>query len=781
MIITHNISAMYTNRQLGINGRLQSKTTERLSSGYKINRAADDAASLTISEKMRSQIRGLERGSKNVRDGISLCNVADGALEEVHSILGRMRELAVQAANDTYVTEDREAIECEIDQLKKEINYISRNTEFNTQKLFCNQAAVEFDDDVRIVKIYDANDGAPNDPDSYGGIIIDDDVRVPWKSIDSDMVASDPVTGKTIFKAGIYNYTVPSSAGVSQYDIKIVCEDGSKPPQIEVRFPVKANDNGLLVAGKQIMWSEIVNDDNVSLQSDVSDGCYHFNFCGGIGSFMLEGCENFTDVKDAINDYISKHGRVFKSVYSGNGYDYAIDITDKGSTMQVNNSNYTVALDNIKLRADENAIWLEDMNGNVIAGSTKSWSSMNINNWASGGDISDEKIYKYEFTTNGYNIKFDFELLDETSRESVIKGINNANVLNVYKSSNNSAQLQVATGADVTGGSIVNNNSALSISQEALLGRNFESETGIFNTDSLSYDNNTGNFSVSFSSGGSSLIYDSVSKTSKADYDREMNKVVDSLLNGTYSDSLMNVNVNMKSRMWNKSFTLSYQCKLSASMSAAANGNYVRDGAGYKLYNANDYMGQPMPTRYDINKISYEDMMKNIANSSTVNLCGTGYEKADFRADELFSAAVVSNFISDEDDEGGFWIQSGAGSNQGIAMQWDVFSVHKLGLTNVSVENANKAERMISSVDHAVEKISDIRITFGAYTNRLEHSLYYDDNAAENLQDAESRIRDTDMASEMSKLAKTRILMQAGQAMLCQANNNRQDILRLIQ
>lgn len=780
MIIAHDISAMFTSRQLNINGRLQSRATERLSSGYKINRAADDAAGLTISEKMRSQIRGLERGSKNVRDGISLCNVADGALTEVHSILGRMRELAVQAANDTNVTEDRIAIGYEIDQLKKEINNISRNTEFNTQKIFCNQAAVDFSDDVRIVQIFDAYDGAPDDPDSYGGIIIDKDVRVPWKSIDPDMVTSDPVTGETIFKAGIYNYTVPSSAGVSQYDIKIECKDGSRPPQIEVRFPVSANDNGLLVAGKQIMWSDIVNDDNVSLQSNVGEGYYHFSFCGGVGGFMLEECENVTDVKDAINSYISRRGRVFKSIYSGYGYDQAVDIKDKGSSMQVNNSNYSAAMGNLKLRADNNNIWLEDQTGNMIAGSAKSWSSMNINNWASGGDISDNKVYQYEFNGNGYNIKFDFELLDETSRQSVIEGINNAPVSNINRSGNNNAQLQVATGASVTGGTIVNNNSALSIAQEAVLGRDFESETGIFNTGSLSYDNNTDMFTVTFSSGGDSLTYNSTSKTSKSAYDNEMNQVVQSLLKGTYSERTMNVNVDMKSTKWNKSFTLSYQCKLSASMSEAADGAYVKDGAGYKLYNAADYAGMPVPKRYNVNKATYKDMMNDIASSSNINLCGTGYENAWFKADELYSTAVVSGFVNDEEDEGGFWIQSGAGSNQGIAMQWDVFSVHKLGLSQVSVENSEKSGQMISSVDYAVSKISNIRTTFGTYSNRLEHALMYDDNAAINLQDAEAGIRDTDMAKEISRLSITQILGQAGQAMLSQINRNRQSVLQLL-
>ena len=135
MRIQHNISALNTHRNLAFNNTQASKNLEKLSSGYKINRAGDDAAGLAISEKMRGQIRGLEMATKNANDSISLIQTAEGALNETHSILQRMRELAVQSSNDTNVTGDREAIQKEIDQLKEEITRISTDTEFNTQKL----------------------------------------------------------------------------------------------------------------------------------------------------------------------------------------------------------------------------------------------------------------------------------------------------------------------------------------------------------------------------------------------------------------------------------------------------------------------------------------------------------------------------------------------------------------------------------------------------------------------------------------------------------------------
>ena len=135
MIINHNMRAMNAQRNMGINNTNAGKSMEKLSSGLRINRAGDDAAGLSISEKMRAQIRGLNQASRNSQDGISMIQTAEGALNEAHSIIQRMRELAVQAANDTNVTVDRTSIGDEIKQLGEELSRIKDNTEFNEQKL----------------------------------------------------------------------------------------------------------------------------------------------------------------------------------------------------------------------------------------------------------------------------------------------------------------------------------------------------------------------------------------------------------------------------------------------------------------------------------------------------------------------------------------------------------------------------------------------------------------------------------------------------------------------
>ena len=131
MVVQHNLQAMNSNRMLGVTTSSQAKVTEKLSSGYKINRAADDAAGLSISEKMRKQIRGLDQASANAQDGISSVQTAEGALGEVHDMLQRMNELAVQAANGTNSTSDRTAIQNEIKQLTTEIDRVAETTKFN--------------------------------------------------------------------------------------------------------------------------------------------------------------------------------------------------------------------------------------------------------------------------------------------------------------------------------------------------------------------------------------------------------------------------------------------------------------------------------------------------------------------------------------------------------------------------------------------------------------------------------------------------------------------------
>lgn len=168
--VVSNLSAMNAQRQFNITGDTIRKSTEKLSSGYKINRAADDAAGLTISEKMRSLIRGMNQGSDNIQDGISVMQIADGALAEVHGMLHRMTELSIKAANGTNTAADRQAIQSEINELSAEITRIGETTTFNTMRILDNgKSEPDAESAAELVKCKSADKGFMGESYEYGG------------------------------------------------------------------------------------------------------------------------------------------------------------------------------------------------------------------------------------------------------------------------------------------------------------------------------------------------------------------------------------------------------------------------------------------------------------------------------------------------------------------------------------------------------------------------------------------------------------------------------------
>ena len=187
MVVQHNMSAMNANRMLGVTSSTMAKTTEKLSSGYKINRAADDAAGLSISEKMRRQIRGLSQASLNAQDGISCVQTAEGALAEVEEMLQRMNELAVKAENGTLADEDRDAIDAEIQQLVSEIDRVADTTTFNEQNLL---------------------DGSFSAKDLQVGAESGQHIRMSIDKMDAGALSVDNVSARTVTGAQALNSAV---------------------------------------------------------------------------------------------------------------------------------------------------------------------------------------------------------------------------------------------------------------------------------------------------------------------------------------------------------------------------------------------------------------------------------------------------------------------------------------------------------------------------------------------------------------------------------------------
>ncbi len=232
MVVQHNMQAANANRMLNVTTSAQSKSTEKLSSGYKINRAADDAAGLTISEKMRKQIKGLDRASTNAEDGVSAVQTAEGALTEVHSMLQRMNELATQSANGTNSNTDRKAIQDEIDQLTTEIDRVSETTKFNETYLLKGDGAE---------KAHNVN---AHDAGLDGVTLADkgDEVEVTLKTLNAGDKVS--IAGKNYTIGGVTAdvTTIDDVNGVDKNDSSVIT--AAKAYELETAEIVKASSIG---------------------------------------------------------------------------------------------------------------------------------------------------------------------------------------------------------------------------------------------------------------------------------------------------------------------------------------------------------------------------------------------------------------------------------------------------------------------------------------------------------------------------------------------------------
>lgn len=242
MVVQHNLQAMNANRMLNVTTNAQSKSTEKLSSGYRINRAADDAAGLSISEKMRKQIRGLDQASTNAQDGVSAVQTAEGALTEVHSMLQRMNELATQASNGTNSETDRQAIQDEIDQLTKEIDRVSETTKFNESYLLKGNGETT----TKYVNAHDAG---------LSGVTFGD---------------GDDDTKKTVTFDGTWANGNTKTIGGKEYTIDDDnADDNTKDTATDiVGLSTLTADQAKILAGAEIAKASSIGADNVATYAD---------------------------------------------------------------------------------------------------------------------------------------------------------------------------------------------------------------------------------------------------------------------------------------------------------------------------------------------------------------------------------------------------------------------------------------------------------------------------------------------------------------------------------
>jgi len=541
MSIIHNMASMSAQRQYKITSGKRAKSAEKLSSGYRINRSADDAAGLQISEKMRWQIRGLNKGQDNIMEGISWTQVGDGAMAEVSSMLQRMTELCVQAANDTNTEEDRQAIQEEINELRKEINRIGDATEFNTQQVFQNEdVMMDIDGVADSFNIFNSSYDDQTGKVEYGGFVIGG-TRVPWNDAaiqpaDANttlpMVSIDPNTNEQIFNAGTYKCTVNGST------IEIKCEDGAKVPELSRIISVSADATGISIDGVLHGWDELKDEDgNGASAGNAHGGVWtleHNN--SSIAFYMPKTVETIDDMVKAVEDCTtSEYTYTLKETYSGSKEEQAVDANSTKGMVVTNSLANNISGSNIAftVRADDTGVWLEE-NGTMMADSKQTWDKMGISSWDSGSDIKANYTYIYHDNdgSNDTNISFEYTLSDITSVDSVIDGLDGMLIAGNKVTNNYDMTSETTTDANILKTSM-KYNGTVTFEEEKELGRDFDKQTiDKVASDVVNYDETTGIIAVDYvdASQNAVLSYTGIDAGEKAQMTADINEYIDYVL-----------------------------------------------------------------------------------------------------------------------------------------------------------------------------------------------------------------------------------------------------------
>lgn len=506
MVIQHNMQAMNANRMLGITTGQQSKSTEKLSSGYRINRAADDAAGLSISEKMRFQIRGLTQGVKNMQEGVNYCKVADGALHEVHGMLQRINELSIQSANGTNSDTERMYLDQEVQHLKEEMERIFETTKYNEEFIFkCEDQELEaplepyklglsgYPDDLYI---YNETYDDTTKTATFGGIAYRGK-RYEWSSIDPAMY--DSTTGT--FHAGTYSLKAEDGSILS-----LVCEEGSKPPEVSREFQVSANGSGIIINNECIPWSQVKTADGHKInEGGIENKPYSFHYHGVTATFTPDAADDLLDVMNKLSDI------KWQSTYKLPTEKQAL-FTDFSKTYTTfkNNDEVKRYLDGdpnfadhmYTLRADDTGLWLEQ-NGTAVANSNKTWADLGITNWGDQSkDIWSDKTYKYTYDpapAGSDTISFTFQVVNEISKDSAINALDGITLPGIQSSVDldNHADLTMdGNYSNVMSGKINRDTLNLTLGEEYGLGRDYTTTSDTFGSTNLVYDKNTNSFSA---------------------------------------------------------------------------------------------------------------------------------------------------------------------------------------------------------------------------------------------------------------------------------------------
>ncbi|QGG48878.1 flagellin domain protein [Heliorestis convoluta] len=719
---------------MGVNQAGSQNSMEKLASGLRINRAGDDAAGLSISEKMRAQIRGLDQASRNAQDGISLIQTAEGALSETHAILQRMRELAVQSSNDTNVGIDRGAIQNEIEQLRNEIDRIADTTEFNTQKLLKGDGSAP--KEIGALKL--AATGGISQTNLTGGKIEPAKGASMQLSLDTGKGADD-IDGE--------EFTFKFNGNSIKLNIETVSE-GTNP---------KANTFEVKDAGNEVTLTLVEGDANQNfIMSRIQEA---------LQAAMTENQNidesNYVLSRDqavlSINSVATGEGQSI-SVLGSSSQDSlmantegptpavftahaalaaSIDLDDDIDAVLTINS-VAVTLTNVKALGDSYSTSGDAAKDTLVAAL-----QADIDATALAGTITvshaDGKLVLTS-TATGPNAQISVTHHDDSSKilgltDDANITVNGETGFNLVQDSVivASGEAEVRERAAVTIDSFTIEN----LKNEVLKSGIAESNTDYFNSGDLTADG-----AIKFLTGKGFTIGDETIEfyhSNNGKYEGTADFAVDLSLAGVSGGS-------------------------------ALSGANPDDDIDEILKTIESQIGQKLKN-VTIQAGSGADLNKLIITAKEPGIAGNSIEIKD-GIDRAATDIIGSTFKAE------FQI----GANQGHTMEIGITDMRSeaIGIKNIDLSTKEGAQEAITTLQTAIEKVSEQRSSLGAFQNRLEHTISNLNNASENLQAAESRIRDVDMAREVMEMTKNNILAQASQAMLAQANQAPQSVLQLL-
>ncbi len=774
MRIYHNIPALFAYNSVSSTNASLQKSIEKLSTGLRINSAADDAAGLAISEKMRAQVRGLDQAVRNSQDGISMIQTAEGALNETHSILQRMRELSVQAANDTLTSQDRSYIQLEVDQLKEEVTRIATTTQFNKKKLLDGSASVLWSSDKLETKALVR--GALRQVDQFGqksaaegnfkiSIIADpgeaqiqksDIFKIKHDNVIMNVSKNEEAGIQSVrvdsLPAGTYNITradAPSATILSAQQqfgttaaLTLAATTAGAVGGASLYLEVVAVNTATNVVTFRATSNILNNDGTVStmVNDNLLVGSAGASLSSlGIGtSTMAIGTAGSTE---AANHYSIGNKIVLGYVGTG-ATDPTAAITISGTT---------------------NPEWFGHWGTNTATNLVDRVFNLQASAVA-GNDVHFRNFYLN--TANGTLYESDIVLqLNEnfTAAAAFLAGFEAAFIGQVAKGDVQLRDLDKFW--DANGRFMIEDPQNITITQ----GDGKQAVVTLNSTDTLRDIEFKLNNAVAFGLGQARYL------------DSNTDRFVDFVETSNYNTP--------------ESVEGTFVIR-SAIAGKAGELNFAGDEDIIKALSLNVIQN----SRESQYRVSINDAHSGATVASNVKVTGNMLYGVVHKNVDMEFDAMANTKVEWSESALGFRLtrdsgiyetvlhladnttvfQIGANEKEDMGIDIGDMSAKALGINNVLVTDRESAARSITVIDSAIDRVSGQRAKLGAYQNRLEHTINNLTVAGTNLQAAESRIRDLDMAKEMMNFTKLNILMQAGNSMLAQANQLPQNVLQLL-